>query len=305
MTEEIESSKDVFSAGTARKVVAVPYVADPKDLPSRLPTKEEIESSKDVFSEATDRKVVGVGQHFVVKYGRMVDPIEGQTILFVQRNTSVPVPRIYAIYNDISDCKIYIVMERITGESLETLWPKMSEAERRIISEKLRESVDQLRGLSSPGSYCSLGNRGLLDDLFWTGNSTGSRSIECLFGTEDELNAAMLKKYLSSTGLPGRASLYERAFRQFFCDHPPTFTHGDFQRKNIIVRADGQALEDIEVVLIDWKYSGWYPSYWEYAMALIPNSKWDNDWDRWIAMILDEYLLEWSWMKIYVYDLFS
>lgn len=40
---------------------------------------------------------------------------------------------------------------------------------------------------------------------------------------------------------------------------PPVFTHGDLNPFNIIVR-NGK----IEAI-IDWKFAGWLPRYWEYT----------------------------------------
>jgi hypothetical protein len=290
--------------------ISLPYYADPKDLPCRLPTKEEIESSKDILSDQTARIVVGVGPHFVVKYGIAIDPTEGGNILFVRQNTSIPVPRLYAVYTDSSDCKTYIVMERIVGHSLASLWPQMSEAEKAVISKNLREIMDQLRRVPSPeGRYCSLGNRGLMDWVFWTGDSTNTLFIEGPFDTEDELNSAMIKKYLFNCGLREKATFYEHAFPQIFRGHPPVFTHGDFQRKNIVVRKhefpDARSLKDRELVLIDWEFSGWYPSYWELGKALYSCGGWDDDWHRYLAKILDEYLVEWAYLSNLFRELWS
>jgi len=58
--------------------IFLPFYADPKDLPDRLPTKQEIKSSKDILSDQTARIVVDVGLHFAVKYGIAIDPTEGR-----------------------------------------------------------------------------------------------------------------------------------------------------------------------------------------------------------------------------------
>jgi hypothetical protein len=79
-----------------------------------------------IFCDQSARKVVGVGQHFVVKYGLAVDLMEGEIILFIQEATSVPVPRIYALFKDPITKKAYIVMERIAGKSLDSEWPFLS-----------------------------------------------------------------------------------------------------------------------------------------------------------------------------------
>lgn len=289
--------------------IPVPYYADATTLPANLPTVEEIEGSQDVLCDQTARKVVGVGQHFVVKYGQAVDLEEGETMLFIQQATSVPVPRVYALFKDAKSHKAYIVMERIAGESLDSEWPLLSPSQKNIIAHKLRAGIDEMRKLSSPGGYCSLGARPLLDSVFWTGDTADP--IAGPFQTETELNDAMVKKYIFN-GLPQeKANFYKRAFRSVLYGHPPVFSHGDFQRKNILVRKvlrsddGGQSAYDYDPVIVDWEFAGWYPSYWEYSRALFACGRWNDDWSLWVGKILDPFLNEWAWMDILLRELWS
>jgi hypothetical protein len=71
-----------------------------------------------------------------------------------------------------------------------------------------------------------------------------------------------------------KADFYRRALPFIFRDHPPVFTHGDLQQKNILVRkvpCSGKGEETrfkYEIAILDWEFAGWYPSYWEYSRAL-------------------------------------
>jgi thiamine kinase-like enzyme len=85
----------------------------------------------------------------------------------------------------------------------------------------------------------------------------------------------------------------------FSADHPPTFTHGDLQRKNIIVGKDGR------ITIIDWEFAGWYPSYWEYARAIFACGRFDDDCNEWIDLSLDVYRNEWDWMQMLILELWS
>jgi len=76
----------------------LPYIVDSSSLPAKLPTVAEILSSEDILCDQGSRKVVGVGQHFVVKYGSQIDVMEAENMLFIQQTTSIPVPRVYAIF---------------------------------------------------------------------------------------------------------------------------------------------------------------------------------------------------------------
>ena len=289
--------------------ISLPYYANVATLPANLPTTDEIENSQDVLCDQSARKVVGVGQHFVVKYGLAVDLIEGETMLFIQEATSMPVPRIYALFKDPISKKAYIIMERIAGKSLDSEWPFLSQTQKDTITIKLRASFDEMRKLQSPGGYCSLGKRPLLDNVFWTGNTADT--IAGPFETEAELNDAMIEKYIFNNLPRMKADFYRRAFPLIFHDHPPVFTHGDLQQKNILVRkvpCSGKGEEarfEYEIAILDWEFAGWYPSYWEYSRALFACGRWNDDWSFWVDKILDPFLNEWVWMNMLLRELWS
>jgi hypothetical protein len=139
--------------------------------------------------------------------------------------------------------------------------------------------MDELRRLPSPGYYSSIGRRGLLDGVFWTCDEKWP-DISGPFETEADFNKAMRSKYLSTGQAPAKADFYKDAFPVVFQGHPPVFSHGDFQRKDIIVQrvlcvpnsAEGgspettasQTLQEdsFKLTLFDWEFSGRYPVYW-------------------------------------------
>jgi hypothetical protein len=65
-----------------------------------LPINTEIETSPDIAHAYGGRRVVRVDTHFVVKFGRGVNLIEGENMLFIQRVTSIPVLKVFALYTD-------------------------------------------------------------------------------------------------------------------------------------------------------------------------------------------------------------
>lgn len=175
--------------------IALPSIA--ADIPAALPTNAEIEASKDVLIEFGGRRVVRVGKHFVVKYGLHVDIIEGENMLFVRRTTTILIPKVYGLYTEPNTRKDYTVMENIEGETLASKWPSLTESQKRGIVTKLKLYFDELRKLSSPGYFGSLGNRPLLDDILWTKEK--SPSINGPFQNEDAINEAMAQKYTFET----------------------------------------------------------------------------------------------------------
>jgi hypothetical protein len=243
----------------------------------------------------------------VVKFGKNVNLVEGENMLFVQENTNVPIPQVYALYSNPQMDKNYIIMECIDGETLATLWPSLTSSEKESIVARLRSCYKELRQLPSPGYYGSIGKRCLLDEIFWTRDA--EPTINGPFTTEGAINEAMARKYTHDGRPQYKADFYRQCLPRIFYDHKPTFTHGDCQRKNIMIWRDPQRTQttdnhSLEVVILDWEKSGWYPSYWEYCLAVCA-LRWDDDWGLWIEKILDPFVSEVSWLQMLRLELWS
>ncbi|KAJ4305984.1 hypothetical protein N0V88_000774 [Collariella sp. IMI 366227] len=76
----------------------IPYYASPECLPAPLPTVAEILASKERLSNEHQVCVVRVGKHYAVKFGTRTSIQEGENMLFVQQSTSIPVPKVYALF---------------------------------------------------------------------------------------------------------------------------------------------------------------------------------------------------------------
>jgi serine/threonine protein kinase len=303
----------------------LPYYADPATLPAALPTEAQVRNSKDILSDCIGVKVVRVGQHFVVKYGGILDEIEAQNMIFVRKKTKIPVPKVYAIFRSADKTKLFIVMEHIRGSTLLSTWPALSDPQKVLVLTKLRSYMSQLRSIPSPGYYGSIGKRHMPDTLFWTGAGANRNSaINGPFDREEDLNEALVKKSMlidSDNGRPPhKGEFYRRSLPAIFHGHKPVFTHGDFQRKNILVHkssslsASAGAVtatsngnpppKDLEVTILDWGTSGWYPTYWEYCLASL-SFRFDDDWPRRVEDVLKPYRAEYAWMQILSNDLWS
>jgi phosphotransferase family enzyme len=275
--------------------VKLPYYAT--DIPSPLPTDAEIESASLTFLPNGGKEIVEIGQHFVVKFGRAVNLIEGENMLFVRETTNIPVPRVYALYSNPQNRKNYIIMERVVGKTLSSLWPDLTASEKESIVAKLHGYFSELRQLPSPGYYGSLGRRHLLDPIFWTIEAIPI--INGPFTSEDALNEAMAQKSIFSDK-PYRAEFYRQCLPRLFCGHNPTFTHGSCQPNNIMVQRDLENTQspnnsNFKVVITNWEESGWYPSYWEYGRAFWA-LRGDDDWDLYLEKILDPCVFEAAWL---------
>ncbi|KAI9640217.1 hypothetical protein NHQ30_011455 [Ciborinia camelliae] len=303
--------------------ITLPYFVPSHELPQPLPSTQEIHDATDRYNENGVHTLVRIGP-YMIKYGPEVNVIEGENMLFVSRETTVPVPRVYALYTvpEISpltgrqEDSNYIIMEYIESKTLHDEWSLLSVQQRNRISAQLRKYMDELRALPSPGYYGSIGKRGLLDCIFWSGTSS-CEPLDGPFDTEHELNEAMRSKVIFN-GLPAEFSeFYRHAFPVVFQGHRPVFTHGDFQRKNIMIkRVPSQAslqVQDLkpddddafEVVIIDWENSGWYPDYWESCLALSACGNWKDDWHLWIGKSLTIFYHEFGWMRTLRTELWS
>lgn len=109
------------------------YFAPRDALPCDLPTRAEIECSDEIMCEQTGRRVVGVNAYFVVKYGLPADLHEGLVMLHIARNTSVSVPKVFALYQDPEDGKNFIIIERMQGSTLEDVWSSLSRVQKEAI----------------------------------------------------------------------------------------------------------------------------------------------------------------------------
>ena len=209
-------------------------------------------------------------------------------------NTSINLPKVYAAYKSDATGNFIIIMEFIPGVTLIETFSDLLPAQKDLISLSLRQQVDEMRKLPSPGYFGGMGKRQLPDGVFWPGTKEGDPTISGPFDTESEINNAFIKKTLlidqtwNKRG-PKRAEFYRRMLAGILRNHAPVFTHGDLQRKNIITQAvlaeeRDRPLSEVtafHVTLVDWENAGWYPSYWEYCSASW-SFRFDDDWPEYL-----------------------
>ncbi|KAL2006017.1 hypothetical protein VTN00DRAFT_9671 [Thermoascus crustaceus] len=252
-------------------------------VPCPLPTNAEIEEAS-LLIEHNGYKVVKVGSHFAVKFGSalQLDLIEGENMLFIQQaTTKIRVTQVYALYNGPDTSTNYIVMEYIEGDTLDmdTQWPSLTYSQKLEISTTLRE---ESISVSSASSHYKVSTAVLVTAISWTDTPANPIHVR-----------------------PTRpTSIVARVFR----GHEPKFTHADFQRKNVMIRRVGRDDNadgfQYEVTLIDWEKSGRHRRYWEYSMAMF-TTRWDDDWDEWVVKILEPFDVEFPWLRMLYWDLWS
>ncbi|KAI6859630.1 hypothetical protein KC338_g2617 [Hortaea werneckii] len=274
---------------------ALPYYAP--DLPSTLPTEAEIEDASDLREYCfKGRRVVAVREHYIVKYGLDVDHLEGDNMIFVRESTNVRVPRVYALYTNQTTGNKYIVMERIRSASLQSQWPLLQEKHKQAIIKELQSYFIDLRKLTppNPSYYGSLDRRPVQDMVFWTAKPDAK--VNGPFDSHEKLIEAMVEKYIRDGGAIFRAEYYLQCLPQILCRCDSVFTHGDFQKKNVMIEEDQEGSGWI-VTILDWESSGWYPSYWEYSTAFCALGKWDDDWCLHLRRVMEPADSEAAWVK--------
>ncbi|KAI1741437.1 kinase-like domain-containing protein [Xylaria scruposa] len=230
--------------------IKLPYFA-PAPVP--LPTYEEIIIQASL--ETADRTIVKIGNEFIVKYGKKIDFAEGENMLIVLQHTSLPTPKLYAMYHHEPSDNNVIIMENIEGEVLSNCYDNLDAGKIASIGSQLRWQLNELREIPSPRFYGLPGVRPYLAHKWIFKNRAGPFNHACDF-LEAYFNAQF-----SEAGKSARPVLEDlkTQFLELSKNHnAPVFTHGDCQPKNIMLRKDGS------ISIIDWESASYCPEYFEF-----------------------------------------
>ncbi|KAF2681284.1 kinase-like protein [Lentithecium fluviatile CBS 122367] len=283
----------------------IPFLRPPSRLPAPLPKERDFLQSPVVLREdVSHHRVVAVGEHFIVKHGRGVEEIEGQTLLFLERfpNESLTVPRLFAMWRMPSTGHLCLVMERIHGLDLESAWPTLTNDDKSAICAKIKIGIDHLRSIPPPGYYGGVGSAKLPHHLFW--DQQGNKEICGPFQNNSDVHAALVRRLrMVDSGavdhITAKAKFYGRHLDTMLGVHSPVLSHSDLQRKNILFK---KTVDSVEVAIIDWEAAGWYPSYWEYAISFC-TFQWNDDWPQYFEEFVEPWPKEAAAMRMLYQDL--
>ncbi|KAI0006689.1 kinase-like domain-containing protein [Xylariaceae sp. FL0662B] len=242
--------------------IQLPYFAPPHTLPAPLPSHEEITAIVSGRSEGKqlevnddDRGVVKIGEHFVVKYGKELNLIEGENMLFVREHTNIPVPTVYAMFKHEPSKFNIIIMEFISGKPLHTCIGNLSATQRQLVGFQLRSHVAELRKIPSAGFFGVVDRRPYIN-MSWV----FKREAGPFESAVDFIDAYFSAQFGDKTGkLNSELDDIKSEFLQISKGlDSPVFTHADLQTKNIILR------EDNSICIIDYESAGFYAEYFEY-----------------------------------------
>ena len=285
---------------------------------SRVPTIEEIEQWGVLYKHGNIRdNILLIGRDYVVKksttdmHERLLMEIEN--LRFVAGNTTIPIPEVVDILKKPDSDITYMVMKRIPGRTLGEAWASLTEDDRTEITTTLRGYMDQMRALVPPEpTYFGGVNGGPLPKDMFCLVSNGKINFHSIpvwapepeyivpehrpwryngpFHSEVEYNEALHIRCIEWKN-SARYAL-RKMCEANFQGHRSVFTHGDLQRKNIMVTRISdldrkQGDNKWKVTLIDWEGSGWYPEYWDFCFA--SQTAWKLDYSEYLEKFLDPY----------------
>jgi len=233
-----------------------------------IPSIEDIISSQSLLStpDASSR-VVRVDEIFAVKFGGTTSSTEAATLEYLSEHSDIPVPKFYTSFSDPRTDTYFIVMQYIEGITLEEALPALTTHEKADLVMQIREILQDLRSLKSPGYLGSVNHLPCEDGVFYDNKTL--HMISGPFPSEDEFHAAIIQRFERTEPAPLIQLIRDLSERM--PRHETVFTHGDLQPKNILLQKtqEGDGAPKYKVILIDWEISGWYPAYWEFCNATI------------------------------------
>lgn len=186
----------------------------------------------------------------VLKFGRHVSLSEAQTLQYLSKHTSLPVPRVITAFESSSGRK-YILMSRVPGVPLSRIFHSLTTEQQRNILHQLQNYINELRTLPPPKpQFVGAVDFGPLHDERVHDGPFGP------FETVAEFHKALRGDLEENSGHAELDRMIEEVNSR---DYSCRLTHGDLAFRNIITR-DGQITG-----IVDWETAGWYPDYWEYA----------------------------------------
>ncbi|OGM48029.1 phosphotransferase enzyme family protein [Aspergillus bombycis] len=223
-----------------------------------LPTPAEVRAiSKDAYKSYKVTPVVFENVNLIVKFGTDVTIVEAVNLWMIKKafQNEVPVPELFGWRVD-DEGYVFMYMELIKGLTLHECRDSLNTMQKRAITDQLSQIMGNLRRLKQDPSdpfIGSINRQHLLDRTFEFKPKTGP--IPSVKEFIDWF--ALLPQILASYR-------YDDPDRCFLPDTGEIkFTHADLHKRNIIV----SSFDPVQMVIVDWEQSGWYPDYWEYCKA--------------------------------------
>ncbi|KAJ4295611.1 hypothetical protein N0V90_007624 [Kalmusia sp. IMI 367209] len=266
-----------------------------------IPTPAEIAAARPK-KKLGDKNVWRVGP-YMVKVSPKITPLkEAENLLYLARESTVRVPRVYAAFaskeTDVFQANAqrpdfkegdenlesyYLIMEYIDGVMVDSLAEELEDRPRLIveIGKKIGEQVRHLRSVEpeDPKHFGRIGGRAYVHmapfdhapapDFSYGPFKSYEECVKRIIHS-GKLNSAM--GHNDSEFTPLDKALFRDA-PSAFLDYPgpsdrrPVLSHMDLQLTNVMVKLirdkKGEAISVEEVVIVDWETLCWMPSWFE------------------------------------------
>ncbi|CAG8882932.1 unnamed protein product [Penicillium egyptiacum] len=127
-------------------------------------------------------------------------------------------------------------MDFVPGTDLQELLPSLTTAEKTTFSERIKETINELRTIPPPDNLGNLNGTPYIDGVLSTPDN--NRIISGPFKDQEQMNNGILER-LSQTQSPHYIRLLREMVNRTLKSHRTVFTHGDLQPKNIVVERAG------------------------------------------------------------------
>ncbi|CBX90596.1 hypothetical protein LEMA_P056300.1 [Plenodomus lingam JN3] len=167
--------------------------------------------------------------------------LESDTIQYVKRISSIPIPEIIFSWVDVEWDRTFLVLKALKGRTLDQVWESLSANRRMEIADKVAQFCRTLALSTSEMLMTANGNAALepfltslppASEPSWKPRNLGPFS------------SCQLRSYLSKPTVLDDIDLFH-------------FYHADLGPSNVIVTDDGSI-----VGIIDWESAAFYPKFW-------------------------------------------
>ncbi|KNG80398.1 phosphotransferase enzyme family protein [Aspergillus nomiae NRRL 13137] len=234
-----------------------------------LPTPDQVRAiSPDVRNRYKITPVRFENLNLIVKSGVDVTTIEAVNLWMIKKvfQNDVPVPEVFGWRVD-DEGFVFIYMELIKGPTLEECRVCLDTTQKKAITDQLSRIMGNLRRLKQDTSDPFVGR------TFKNQPKTGP--------------IPSAKEFNDWFALLPSIFLCQRSDKPYRCFLPDTdeikFTHADLHKGNMIV----SSFDPVQIVIVDWAQSGWYPDYWEYCRACWTCKKGDEWHEDFVAEFLE------------------
>ena len=220
-------------------------------------------------------RILFLSSKLCVKYGATIHLSEARAMKLVAETTSVLLPKVYCSFRRKGIT--YIVMERIRGNAIGRNWDDCTPESKADLLSQLRQYFTQLRAIPHPiPGMVAAADLTKLYDYRISSEPFGP------FSNSREFHSFLRDDITASDNTPDEVKQMIQMQEGNKC--PVCFSHGDPSSSNFLVAAN-------KVVMIDFEFSGFMPSYWDYVAGMNVNP-YDDFWKAEVSKFLDPYPME-------------